>query len=43
MESILLVFQKNTELGKVKTRLAATIGDTKALQVYVKLIGYTKK
>ena len=43
MESILLVFQKNTELGKVKTRLAATIGDTKALQVYLKLIGYTKK
>jgi rSAM/selenodomain-associated transferase 1 len=43
MENILIVFQKNIELGKVKTRLAATIGDTKALQVYLKLIGYTKK
>jgi glycosyltransferase A (GT-A) superfamily protein (DUF2064 family) len=43
MGSILIVFQKNTELGKVKTRLAASIGDTKALQVYLNLIGYTKK
>ena len=43
MGSTLIVFQKNTELGKVKTRLAASIGDTKALQVYLNLIGYTKK
>ena len=43
MGSILIVFQKNTELRKVKTRLAASIGDKKALQVYLNLIGYTKK
>ena len=43
MGSILIVFQKNTELRKVKTRLAASIGDKKALQIYLNLIGYTKK
>ncbi|HWJ26687.1 MAG TPA: TIGR04282 family arsenosugar biosynthesis glycosyltransferase [Flavisolibacter sp.] len=34
----LLIFTKNLEVGKVKTRLAATIGDEKALSVYKQLV-----
>lgn len=37
----LIIFIKNPVKGKVKTRLAATIGDEKALEVYLKLIDYT--
>ncbi len=36
----LIVFQKNAILGKVKTRLAGTVGDQKALEIYAFL---TKK
>lgn len=38
MNSALLIFIKNPELGKVKTRLAATVGDEKALEVFRKLL-----
>src|SRR5258707_12149924 len=37
----LLIFTKNVVPGKVKTRLAATIGHEKALQVYKHLIEHT--
>lgn len=37
----LIIFVKNEEAGKVKTRLARSIGDDKALEVYQKLLGYT--
>ena len=37
----LLIFTRNPELGKVKTRLAKTIGDTDALQVYKDLLLHT--
>ena len=37
----LLIFQKNAVLGKVKTRLGASIGDKKALEVYEWLTDYT--
>ncbi len=37
MQSILL-FIKAPQIGKVKTRLAATIGDAKALKIYRKLV-----
>lgn len=37
----LLIFTRNPELGKCKTRLAATIGDEKALAVYVFLLKHT--
>ena len=40
-KSILIVFAKNPELGKVKTRLAQTIGNEKALEVYEKLLHHT--
>lgn len=38
----LIIFIKNPELGKCKTRLAATIGDVKALSVYLKLLDHTR-
>ena len=37
----LIIFTRNPELGKVKTRLAKTIGDEKALQVYCDLLLHT--
>ncbi len=39
---LVLVFTRNPELGKVKTRLAVTIGDLNALEVYVYLLQHTK-
>lgn len=41
MKKALIVFQKNKILGKVKTRLAETIGDEKALYCYSHMIAYT--
>lgn len=40
-DSLLMIFAKNPEIGKVKTRLAKTIGDEKALMVYLKLLEHT--
>lgn len=37
----LLIFTRNPQLGKVKTRLAKTIGDEKALEVYNDLLHHT--
>ena len=39
----LIVFTRNPELGKCKTRLAATIGDKSALDVYRFLLDHTVK
>lgn len=41
--SLLLIFVKNPELGKVKTRLAKTLGDQRALQIYHYLLSHTQK
>lgn len=38
----LIIFVKNPLLGKVKTRLAAAIGDEKALEVYLQLLDITR-
>lgn len=38
----LLIFTRNPEIGKVKTRLAKTIGDQNALTVYHDLLNHTK-
>ena len=43
MERLLLVFVKNPGLGRVKTRLARTIGDEKALWVYERLLELTRR
>ncbi|ARS34436.1 TIGR04282 family arsenosugar biosynthesis glycosyltransferase [Pontibacter actiniarum] len=40
---LLLLFVRNPELGKVKTRLAATVGPEKALQVYIRLLEHTRE
>lgn len=42
-KNLLIVFTKNVVLGKVKTRLAKTIGNEKALLVYKKLVDITEK
>ncbi len=42
MEPTLLIFIKNPERGKVKTRLAETAGDDTALEVYQKLLQITQ-
>lgn len=38
----LLIFIKNPEKGKVKTRLAQSVGDDKALKIYLALLQHTK-
>jgi len=40
-ENLLLIFTRNPELGKCKTRLAATIGDKPALAIYTFLLRHT--
>jgi uncharacterized protein len=42
-ENLILIFTRNPELGKVKTRLAATIGDFNALEIYKILLKHTVK
>lgn len=37
-----MVFMKNPVKGKVKTRLAKTVGDDKALEIYEMLLEYTE-
>ncbi len=37
----LIIFTRNPELGKVKTRLAKTIGDEGALKIYIHLLQHT--
>ena len=39
--NLLMVFAKNPDPGKVKTRLAKTIGEDKALAIYLKLLEHT--
>ncbi len=42
MSSAIIIFVRKPELGKVKTRLAASIGNEKALAVYKELLAHTK-
>jgi len=39
--NLLIIFARNPELGKVKTRLSATIGDDAALNIYKFLLQHT--
>ena len=41
LQNVLLIFVKNKVKGKVKTRLAQTLGNDKALEVYNDLLKYT--
>ncbi|MEC7265229.1 MAG: TIGR04282 family arsenosugar biosynthesis glycosyltransferase, partial [Bacteroidota bacterium] len=40
-KSLLLILTRNPELGKCKTRLAATVGDAAALEIYKFLLDHT--
>ena len=42
-KTLLIIFVKNIKLGKVKTRLAKTIGNEGAFQVYKHLVEITEK
>lgn len=42
-ENLLIIFTRNPELGKVKTRLAKKIGAEKALEIYKFLLQKTKE
>lgn len=42
MDKALIIFVKNPERGKVKTRLAATLGDDRALEIYRQLLEHTR-
>lgn len=39
----LIIFIRNPELGKVKTRLAQSVGDQKALAIYMALLEHTRQ
>lgn len=43
MSKCLLIFTRNPELGKVKTRLAKGVGDANALTIYKRLLEHTKE
>jgi rSAM/selenodomain-associated transferase 1 len=40
-ESVVLIFARTPERGKVKTRLAADVGDEQALSIYERLLEHT--
>jgi hypothetical protein len=40
--NLLIIFTRNPELGKCKTRLAATVGDETALAIYIFLLRHTE-
>lgn len=41
-KNLLIIFTRNPELGKVKTRLAKTIGNQAALSIYTFLLNHTQ-
>ncbi len=43
MNNAVITFVRNPEIGKVKTRLAASVGDESALQIYKFLLEHTRK
>ncbi len=43
MKNALIIFVRQPQLGKVKTRLAAQIGKEEALAIYIKLLEHTKQ
>ena len=42
-KNLIIIFTRNPELGKVKSRLAKTVGDHVALEIYKFLIEHTRK
>lgn len=43
LQSLLIIFARNPKLGSVKTRLAADVGDDKALDIYKELLHKTRQ
>lgn len=43
LKSALIIFVRNPVLGKVKTRLAATLGNERALEIYKLLLAHTNE
>ncbi len=43
MQEALIIFIKNPEAGKVKTRLAETVGEARALAIYRLLLAHTRR
>ncbi len=43
MRNVLLIFIRNPEIGKVKTRLARVLGAAEALRIYLSLLEKTRK
>ncbi|MCB0611224.1 MAG: TIGR04282 family arsenosugar biosynthesis glycosyltransferase [Lewinella sp.] len=43
MDNALIIFIRNPEPGKVKTRLAAAVGDERALAIYRELLDLTRR
>jgi len=41
-KNLIITFTRNPELGKVKSRLAKSIGKQSALEVYIKLLEHTE-
>lgn len=41
-KNLLIIFYRNPELGRVKTRLASTLGDAHALAIYLRLVAHTR-
>ncbi|HEY5919436.1 MAG TPA: TIGR04282 family arsenosugar biosynthesis glycosyltransferase [Chryseolinea sp.] len=41
-KKLLIIFYRNPHVGKVKTRLAAEVGDSKALAIYLYLVSHTR-
>jgi len=42
-KNLIIIFTRNPELGKVKTRLAKTVGNESALNIYKHLLNHTEK
>ncbi|WP_439882054.1 TIGR04282 family arsenosugar biosynthesis glycosyltransferase [Pontibacter sp. MBLB2868] len=42
-KKLLMLFVRNPELGKVKTRLAASVGPEEALEIYMHLLQHTRQ
>lgn len=43
MRDALIIFVKNTEFGKVKTRLAKSVGNEEAMEIYRDLLKHTRE
>lgn len=43
MKQLLIIFYRNPELGKVKSRLADTVGEERALAIYLLMAAHTRQ